>query len=372
MFRMNIIKQVYRCFKKLSKLVYFYIVKNFSNSYITESPKNARDKLSVFSENSDNSSLSNNEIMMPFSYDLQIIIPAYNVESYIKECLDSVLNQETKYRVKIVLIDDGSTDNTGEIADSFSDACLEVIHQENRGFSGARNRGLEKICAKYIMFVDSDDMLTDGAIDMLMDCAIENDCDIVEGGYNFLKGISQDLGYKHKYKQSLNSQLDLFGLPVAKVYKSSLFEKIKFPLNYWFEDTICAFLIFPQAKKIWSITDIVYIYRLNLNGITQTAPKKPKCVDTYWVTEKLMADRAILGLENNDEYQERFFKQIILNEKRIRNMPIDIKESVFVLSCELFEKYFSNCPRLKKYKLLDKSLKTKNYGVFSLYAETHE
>ncbi len=368
----NIIRLLYRYFKKLTKTLYFNIAKYFSNKYLTESTANARKKLSNFSPNPNTSALSDNEAITPFSYDLQIIIPAYNVEAYIKECLDSVLNQKTKYNVKVVLIDDGSTDKTGEIINSYSDARLEVIHQENRGFSGARNRGLEKIYAKYIMFVDSDDMLTDGAIDKLMDCAIENDCDIVEGGYNYLRESHQYLGYKHKTKKALNSQLDLYGLPVAKVYKSCLFENIKFPLDYWFEDSICAFLVFPRAKNIRSITDIVYIYRLNINGITHTAPQKTKCVDTYWITEKLMENRAILNLENNDEYQERFYKQIILNEKRIVNMPNDIKESVFVLTCDLFEKYFSEYPALKKYKSLNKALKTKNYGVFSLYAKTHE
>ena len=189
---------------------------------------------------------------------------------------------------------------------------------------------------------------------------------------NFLRDTNQYLGYKHKSKQPLNSHMELYGLPVAKVYRSYLFENIRFPLDYWFEDTICAFLVFPQARNIWSITDIVYVYRLNINGITQTAPKKPKCIDTYWVTEKLMEDRATLGLESNDEYLERFYRQIILNEKRIVNMPIDIKEGVFALTCDLFEKYFSNCTQLPKYKELHKALMTRNYGVFSLYAKTHE
>ncbi|MBO5462226.1 MAG: glycosyltransferase [Clostridia bacterium] len=368
----NIIRQLYRYLKQLAKTIYFYIAKPLSSKHITEDSRTAREGLSKFSPNPNKSALTNNILFTPFYYELQIIIPAYNVEAYVKECLDSVLNQKTKYKIKVILIDDGSTDKTGEIVDSYSDSRLEVIHQENRGFSGARNRGLEKIFAKYIMFLDSDDKLTEGSIDALLDCAFEHDCDIVEGGYDFLRDSNQYHGFAHKNRCALNSQLDLYGLPVAKVYKSELFENIKFPPDYWFEDSICAFLIFPKAKNIWSITDIVYIYRMNLNGITHTAPKKIKCVDTYWVTEKLMEDRVILGLENNNEYQERFYKQIILNEARIKNMPIEIKEDIFVLTCELFEKYLASYKPLKKYKVLYKTLKTKNYGVFSLYAKTHQ
>ena len=186
----NIIRLLYRYFKKLTKTLYFNIAKYFSNKYLTESTANARKKLSNFSPNPNTSALSDNEAITPFSYDLQIIIPAYNVEAYIKECLDSVLNQKTKYNVKVVLIDDGSTDKTGEIINSYSDARLEVIHQENRGFSGARNRGLEKIYAKYIMFVDSDDYIDCEMYSTMMKYA-ETGADIVEIGCRLINIVGK-------------------------------------------------------------------------------------------------------------------------------------------------------------------------------------
>ena len=120
----------------------------------------------------------------PDESDLQIIIPAYNVEKYLDQCLESVLNQKTRYSYNIVVIDDGSTDQTCKIADFYaSDSRIKVIHQKNRGFSGARNKALENITGKYVMFVDSDDVLLPDAIQNLMDTAYSINADIVESGF---------------------------------------------------------------------------------------------------------------------------------------------------------------------------------------------
>ena len=95
------------------------------------------DILENFSSKPKGSCIRENALSCPFSCDLQIIVPAYNVEKYLKQCMDSILAQRTKYRFHVVLVDDGSTDRTGEIADTYlKDSRVTVIHQENRGFSG--------------------------------------------------------------------------------------------------------------------------------------------------------------------------------------------------------------------------------------------
>ena len=99
---------------------------------------------------------------------VSVIIPVYNVEKYLHQCLDSVLNQSYK-NLEIILVDDGSTDRCGEICDLYAhrDPRIKVFHQENKGLSRARNTGLSQVCGKYITFIDSDDWLKTDAIEIM-------------------------------------------------------------------------------------------------------------------------------------------------------------------------------------------------------------
>lgn len=117
-------------------------------------------------------------------YDLQIIVPAYNAERFVAEALESVLTQKTKYSYIISVVNDGSTDKTPEILRSYemkySDR-MEVINQENRGFSGARNAALKVLKGRYITFLDSDDVMAGSAVETLLDKA--DGKDIIQGGW---------------------------------------------------------------------------------------------------------------------------------------------------------------------------------------------
>ena len=100
---------------------------------------------------------------------ISVIVPVYNVEPYLKRCLDSIINQSLN-EIEILIIDDGSTDKSGEICDEYAklDNRIRVIHQENGGLSRARNVGLDQAQGKYIMFVDSDDLLKEIFVKSLM------------------------------------------------------------------------------------------------------------------------------------------------------------------------------------------------------------
>ena len=122
-------------------------------------------------------------------YDLHIIVPCYNVARTIVRCADSILSQKTDYTFFVSLVNDGSTDKTPELLERYrADPRVEILTQSNRGLSGARNRALEHIRGRYILFVDSDDTLRKGAVEALLSKAMETNADIVQGGFINITG----------------------------------------------------------------------------------------------------------------------------------------------------------------------------------------
>ena len=115
---------------------------------------------------------------------ITVIIPVYNVEKYLKEAIEATINQTYK-NLEIILVDDGSTDSSGKICDEYAkkDNRIKVIHQENRGMSGARNVGLECATGKYIMFSDSDDTFELNACEKLYNFIEKTNADYVVGNY---------------------------------------------------------------------------------------------------------------------------------------------------------------------------------------------
>lgn len=335
--------------------------------------ESARQLLSEYSAKPMGEPLREN-LLTDSGYDLQIIIPAYNVESYLEECLESILSQKTKYTYKVVLIDDGSTDSTPAIADRYADdERILVIHQKNAGFSGARNTGLKDIFAKYIMFVDSDDALCPGAIDALLDAAFAQDYDIVEGGAYTVAGDKQKVFFSHPQNRTLTTAVGTFhGQPWAKVFKAHCFASVVFPEGYWFEDSILSFLIYPQKNRVGVVENMVYRYRLNPAGITATAKGRKKTVDTYWITEMLTEVRGKLGLVNDAVFLEKLLRQFILNQQRMAALPEEIKESAFVLSAAMIERYFpSRLIASQQHPLLLRSLLQRDWGIYQIYCRFH-
>lgn len=333
------------------------------------------DILENFSSKPKGSCIRENALSCPFSCDLQIIVPAYNVEKYLKQCMDSILAQRTKYRFHVVLVDDGSTDRTGEIADAYlGDSRVTVIHQENRGLSGARNRALENIFAEYLMFVDSDDMLAEGAIEALLDAAYTNQAKIVQGSfYEMYDDTRSPVCNTDSTVTCVAPALgNLDGFPWGKVFRSDLFASLVFPEGFWFEDTMLSVLIFSQVEKAYILTRTVYTYRqTNPNSITKNSVTKPKCIDTFYVTKQTLCEHAELGLPIDQAYVEKVFRQILLNEKRIRNVPERVKEAVFILSADLVKCYLPDTVQSVRYRLLLEIMRERDYGMYRQYVKWH-
>lgn len=338
---------------RLNRLVYRilkHIVtpeKNKCNKFSQEEISNAIKKLNSFHQDVHSSCLTNNTIQK--KYDLQIIVPVYNVERFIVDCIESVLNQQTKYSYCLTIINDGSPDNSRQLLKKYenlnlSNHLVEIIDQKNKGLSGARNAGLTTIKGKYITFLDSDDRLHPGAIDAFMNAAIKYNADIVQGGYLSisLKG-SVRKRYPSTFKISSSDDDHLLGFICSKAYRAELFEHIHFPERYWFEDTICAYMLFQLAAIRVSIEQYVYEYRRNESSITFTSRGSNKSLDTAYITESLIKDAMHFDYFDSQKFYARQFQQIKGNCVRLFALKNpEIEKAVFLFHCYLIENYFNS------------------------------
>ena len=212
-----------------------------------------------------------------------IVIPVYNVQNYLKQCIDSVLNQTYK-NYEIILVDDGSTDNSGKMCDSFAkkNNNIKVIHKKNEGLSSARNVGIDNANAEYIIFLDSDDFWIDNnALNKFADILNSEKIDVLVFG---VKKYYEDIDKyeKIKYKKNM-SDLSLMlkhvffkASATNKIVKHSCIEKnnMKFPIGKLSEDiTWCADLI-NNCTTFYYYDDYVYAYRQRMGSITHSSNAK--------------------------------------------------------------------------------------------------
>lgn len=228
--------------------------------------------------------------------DLSIIIPVYNGERYIEECLESVLSQNSLYSFEIIVVNDGSNDRTGEILSHYEkDSHVKIINQENAGQSAARNNALLYSRGGYIMFLDCDDILLPFAIDLLMNAAIKYDSDVVEGDYvKFYNRITSEMIMESKTRFHIESNgispefvLTSSGYSWAKLYRRELWENLRFPEGYIFEDIITKFILRRISNKVVYIGEVVYGYRISYSSSSHTG-KSQKYVSSVQVLPKVI------------------------------------------------------------------------------------
>lgn len=203
---------------------------------------------------------------------VSIIIPVYNVEKYISRCIESVLNQTFK-DFELILINDGSQDNSLQIMNNYSDdERIKIIDQKNMGPAKTRNRGIEEANGEYIMFIDSDDYIDDNYVENYFDCLNEADYDLVIGGYQKING--NKIEFKRQLKDGIFSKYIVTG-PVAKLYKKSFLTKnnIIFLDTKASEDVYFNLLAYSKNPNIKIIDNIGYYYVYNSNSLSNTLHK---------------------------------------------------------------------------------------------------
>ena len=328
---------------------------------------NCRAELNKFHKKPTGTCVNTNSVNV--EYDLQIIVPAYNVEKYIEACIESVLTQDTRYSYIVTVINDGSKDRTEEILKKYQNyKSVECVHQDNKGFSGARNSGLKTLKGKYITFLDSDDLLASDAIEKMLDIAYKTEADIIQGGWHEFGD-----GHDERKIPGADGIIDdtsvyFSGYPWGKFFKYTVLEQFQFPEGFWFEDTPISYILEALPLKFATLNQVIYEYRINPNGITQTAAFNKKSVDSYWITEQCLCDMPYFNVGYDQRAYDYFMNQVVVNYLRTRRMPRKIREYIFILTSDCIEKYFGNrfSASEKKYYKIEKSLKNKCYLKYAL------
>ena len=217
---------------------------------------------------------------------ISIIVPVYNVEKYIKKCIDSIISQSYK-KYELIIVDDGSTDNSRQIIDSYNDERIKVISQKNKGLSGARNTALKHITGEYVMFVDGDDWLDENC---LLECVarIDDDTDIIifpfkkeddkkttdvrifasdkvfnakEVKGKLLRKLFGQYGDELKHPEKMDNMSTAWG----KLYKTKIVDGYSFEdtKKIGVEDNLANIYYFSKAKKVKYTNSTYYHYRRN-------------------------------------------------------------------------------------------------------------
>lgn len=249
---------------------------------------------------------------------ISVIVPVYNVEQYLKKCVDSIINQ-TYLNIEILLVDDGSTDNSGKICDEIKkrDKRIKVIHKENGGLSDARNTGLDIFKGEYVTFVDSDDWINEEYISYLyglikkynVELSVCEIINITDSGKILNKNLENLQEFTLDEKEAVHELLksELFSTSVCgKLYNRKIFLNRRFPIGKLYEDIPVTYDILLKGVKLAFGARGLYYYLTRNNSIT-TIKFKPSRMDAIFFVEDAMEKVALKYPEFKEEINIRIF-----------------------------------------------------------------
>lgn len=209
---------------------------------------------------------------------VSVVVPVYDVRDYLSQCLDSLYSLVDD-AMEVILVNDGSTDDSLSICQRYADTYSNtvIIDKENGGLSDARNVGTEVAKGDFVYYLDSDDWLAPNAIKLLYDYAIENDCEIVQGGFYY--AYDDHLLYDNKYKSSFVLERNEVMLELirndhikdfawGKLYRADIVKKHQFPKGKYYEDSYWQHLVVHECNRYGVIPTPLYYYRQRSTGIS--------------------------------------------------------------------------------------------------------
>ena len=300
---------------------------------------------------------------------ISVIVPIYNVDKYLEKCLDSIINQTYK-KIEIILVDDGSTDNCGDICDRYkiNDDRIIVIHKNNEGLSSARNKGIDVAKGELIAFVDSDDFLEYDMLEKLNENLNLFNSDLSICNYFYIKGkrsnvrINENFKYcfdvanKNKFLNLHNKYGKITVVSWNKLYKKKLFDGVRYPNGKIYEDDYIICDLLDKAERVsYTLTPLYnHVYRKN------------SIFNSFDIShfDRIEAFNKKISFFNNKKYYDLVLKEekckidsIISNLSKMKRYKIKNKE--------VFNKYYKELlDTNKEVKWKDANKKVKLFKIF--------
>ena len=282
--------------------------------------------------------------LMETDKDVSFILPVYNCGQFIGYCLDTILSQKTDYTFEVICVNDGSKDNSLDILRGYEAKYpnrMVVIDQPNGGASVARNTGIDHARGEYLAFVDSDEFVYEGYIDKLMNKAKAENADIVQAGFRRVRPDRSVIGSNPR--KTLTFEMtdlrkafeNVSGFLWSSVIRKSLFNNLRFPIGYWYEDMMTRSLVMRRAKKVCIIEDCVYGYTCNDRSLTHLTwdSHNIKCLDQVFLAKNFQDyGTRVLGLQDNAWNLSMLLENLSqLTRDRMRWQPEDVKVKAFLM-----------------------------------------
>lgn len=301
---------------------------------------------------------------------ISVLVPAYNAEAFMEQCLESIVAQTYRH-LEIIVVDDGSTDSSGAISDRWAerDDRIHVIHQPNGGHSAARNTALDAMTGELVMMVDSDDVIHPEFTATLLGLMQEHDADIAVTGYTAFFGPEPDFSRRRDGSPRLYDQqqamLAVFyqhGLthsPWGRLFKATLFDGIRFPLGIIYEDLAIIYPLLRKCHRVVAIDDVLYGYRQHVsNSMRVFSPKRAAVLEVC---------------ENLERQMQREDPQYV---KAVRSRLLSAYFNILLLGHQdksanhrqLEDRCWNGIKRLRYKCLLDPNVRAKNkLGIMASY-----
>lgn len=307
---------------------------------------------------------------------ISVIVPVYNVEKYVGKCIESIL-QQTYTDFELILVNDGSTDKSGEICSKYSkiDKRIKLINQANGGLSSARNVGIDVCAGDYITFIDSDDYISKCMLQELYECLSDAVADIAMCSFKRVKendvvtekieSINPELiDSKECFRRIYTAKADEFTVAWGKLYKKELFKGLRYPEGKIHEDEFVTYKLFAQAEKIVYLDVALYYYLIREQSIMHAAFSRKSLVRLEAYSERINYFENIGESKLAAMAAQRFIDK---SAEYYTLMRDNDKNDIRTQAINLYNKYYMSfkCETLRE-KIIIKTF-VKCLGAFWIY-----